>query len=279
MNTKSILKSNSSKTTPTPNKDQYSTIKDRKKRGFAGDVATSARESARNDSVGGNNIANGLMGIDLYGASNNILRDNVLVNNSFGGFRVEGSAEDDFVNHVDTSNTINGKPIIYLINKQDLVIDPKVYPSIGYLAVVNSTNMAIEEFTLENSTDGIVLAWITNSLVDNVTVVGNYNGISLVQSRSNAIEESIIMNNENGIVFLNSSINNVTSNSIMENQCGIAVDPASSARAQLESLRQNEKKKTKNEKRALSSITKTQTLSLHVGENYRGKPKDQFRVN
>jgi len=28
-----------------------------------------------------------------------------------------------------------------------------------------------------------------------------------------------------------------------------------------------------------ASITKTQTLSLHVGENYRGKPKDQFRVS
>ena len=184
--------------------------------------------SSLNYQVYGNNIVNGLVGIDLYEASNNILRDNVLVNNSLGGFSIEGSAVDDFVNHVDTSNTINGKPIIYLINKQDLVIDPKVYPSIGYLAVVNSTNMTIEGFTLEHSTEGIILAWVTNSLVDNVTVVGNYNGISLIQSRSNAIEESIIMNNENGIVFLNSSINNVTSNSIMENQCGISVDAASS---------------------------------------------------
>ncbi len=178
--------------------------------------------------VYGNNIANGIEGIDLLGASNNILKDNVLVNNSHGGFTVEGTAGDDFLNQVDTSNTIDGKPIVYLVNKHDLVIDPKAYPSIGYLAVVNSTNMTIEELVLENSTDGIVLAWVTNSLVDNVTVVGNFYGIYLVQSVSNAIEDSIIMNNENGIVFLNSSINNVTGNSIMENEYGIILDHDSS---------------------------------------------------
>jgi parallel beta-helix repeat protein len=179
--------------------------------------------------VYGNNITNGIMGIDLFGASNNTLKDNVLVNNSHGGFAVEAaSARDDFVNYVDTSNTIDGKPIIYLVNKQDLVIDPKAYPSIGYLAVVNSTNMTIEDLALENSTDGIVLAWVTDSLVDKVTVVGNFYGIYLVQSTSNAIEDSIIMDNENGIVLLNSSINNVTSNSIMENEYGIMIDHDSS---------------------------------------------------
>jgi hypothetical protein len=40
MNTKSILKSNPSKTTPHSTQDQYSTIKDRKKR-VAGDFAIS----------------------------------------------------------------------------------------------------------------------------------------------------------------------------------------------------------------------------------------------
>ena len=180
-----------------------------------------------NNCISGNNVtANNDSGIVLSGSSNNVLRNNVMADNRFN-FAVFGSALSDFMNDVDTSNTVDGKPIVYLINQQNLSIDPQTYPNIGYLAVINSTNITIRCLHMKNNYQSVLLAYTNESLVQNVTTTNNHAGISLVSSSNNSITGSTIANNEYGIHLCNSSSNTINGNKITNNNRGIWLQESS----------------------------------------------------
>ena len=126
-----------------------------------------------------------------------------------------------FINDIDDSNTINGKTIFYLTNKNDLSINPTSYPNLGYLALVNCTNMFVENIHL--NTQGILLAWTTNSQITNNDISSNYgDGLILNYASNNKITKNNIKANRNtGISFSYSNLNSVSGNSITGNGLGI----------------------------------------------------------
>jgi len=154
---------------------------------------------------------------------------NTLVNNSmenntynFGvdqgsdKYRSFSAATNEFINNIDATNTIEGKPIYYLANKKDLVISPETgYNDSGYLGIVNSTNITVKNLNLKgNNLQGILLAGISDSLIENITVSRNIEGISLYYSSHNQITSSKISSNIHGIYLLNSSQNTLSNNLI-----------------------------------------------------------------
>lgn len=148
-----------------------------------------------NSTIKENNVNNNeWFGIILYYSGNCTLQNNTLVDNNFN-FGVDGSMLYDFVNTIDTSNTVNDKPIYYLINQNNLFVNSSTFPEIGYIALVNSTNINIEDLTMTRNAQGILLAYTSNSNINNINTANNWNGIYLRDSSNCQINGNTASNN------------------------------------------------------------------------------------
>ena len=183
------------------------------------------RSFSTNNSITGNIITANWYGISLEYSSNNVLRDNVMAGNerNFGVYGHEILSH--FINDVDDSNMVDGKPVVYLVNKQNLTIDPQTHPNIGYLAIVNSTNITVQHLNMKNNGEGILFAYTNSSSIHNVTAISNYNGVRLVSSSNNSIfGNNLTANNGHGVSLRLSSNNSVTRNTIANNGYGITLE-------------------------------------------------------
>jgi parallel beta-helix repeat protein len=180
-----------------------------------------------NNTLSGNLISNSGHGIDLDGSERNVLRHNNLVDNEYN-FEVSGG----YIQDIDNSNTVNGKTVYYWISQNN----KHVPPDAGYVALVNSWNITIENLNLTENGQGLLLAHMMYSTIKNVTVSGNKIGIHFVNSHYNTITNSIILNNtcegvgssieqmglQAAILFCDSHSNIINSSLITVNKgCGI----------------------------------------------------------
>jgi len=171
-------------------------------------------QSSNKNIISNNTLTNNYQGIHISGSSHNILRNNRMIDNK-NQFFVSSSdgAPSNFVHHVDTSNTVNGKPIYYWINKKDSTVPSDA----GYVVLVNCTNISVENL---NFTDGqsILLAWTTNS---NITknIITNGQGIRLIHaSNSNTVSENTATKNDYGIIVSYCFDNILVGNNITNNR-------------------------------------------------------------
>jgi len=171
-----------------------------------------------NNVIVGNGIFRNYSGVLLFCSPNNYLRENLIRENkeNFGvGCSFTATGECGFEQDIDTSNTVDGKPIYYLVGQKDKVIDKS--SNAGYVAVVNSENIVIKDLTLKNNYQGILLVNTENSKIENVVATDNRSGIELIYSSHNRIIKNLLSKNGFGI-FLNScSYNEISENEIEEN--------------------------------------------------------------
>ncbi len=154
-----------------------------------------------NNNITGNNItANGNNGIYIRMSSNNILRNNHMTNNKYNLY-VDGSSLTDFVQDIDTSNTVNGMPIYYLVNKHDITVPFDA----GYVALVNCTSMIVQNLNLNKNGQGILLAYTANSTITRNNITANYRGITLRYSSNNKFYSNNFINNTNQVYIVNSA--------------------------------------------------------------------------
>jgi parallel beta-helix repeat protein len=164
----------------------------------------------------GNTIVNNSGGIVLYLSGGSKLRNNTINNNSHN-FGVYGPYFSTYLNDIDTSNTVNGKPVYYLINQKNLIINPSTFPDIGYLGIINSTNVRVENLNMTKNLQGVLFAYTHNSTMKNVNSSKNNWGIYLTDSNDTSINENIITNNGMGIALFDSSANAIKDNVVTEN--------------------------------------------------------------
>ena len=172
-------------------------------------------EQSSNDNIISNNtLANNYQGIHLSGSSHNILRNNRMIDNKYQFFvSSQDSSLSNFVHNVDTTNTVNGKPIYYWINERDSTVPSDA----GYVVLVSCTNISVENLSL---TDGqsILLAWTTKSTITK-NIITNGQGIHLVHfSNSNTVSENTVTNSEYGIQIRRSFDNYLIGNNIKNNR-------------------------------------------------------------
>ena len=189
--------------------------------------------------ISGNTALNSYLGIYLDQSDNNIINENLVINNEAGvilyyssgntlrcnnmssnnrNFGVIGGSISHFVQDIDTSNTVNGKSVYYLIDQKNLVIDSAKYPDIGHLALINSVNITVRDLNLTNNNFGVLLAYTTNSTVENVSASKNAHSISLKSSNGNMISGNTALD----CLYLESSHNNtIYGNSISRTHSGI----------------------------------------------------------
>jgi len=162
-------------------------------------------------------------------------RDHFLRNNNMAGnilnFGVLGSSPIEFVHDIDVSNVVDDKPVCYLTDQHNLVIDPSTFPDLGYLALVNSDNITVRNLNLANNYQGILLANTTRSLVEHVTASHSLYGIHLVFSSYNTIGNNIVNPNveaATGIHLGNSKHNTLAHNDVDSCERGLYLTAYSS---------------------------------------------------
>ena len=160
-----------------------------------------------------NNITRNNYGILIvysYEGYSNTLRYNNMTGNRYN-FGVERSY--CYVQDVDETNTVDGKPVYYWVNRHDSQIPLDA----GYVAIVNSTNIRVEGLDLRNNYQGILIAYSNNTIIRQNNVTNNQYGMQFDSSYNNNISGNNITNNDAGIDLSSSSNNSVSGNSITAN--------------------------------------------------------------
>ena len=176
---------------------------------------------ATGNTISDNKFFNNKAGIQLHNSLNNQFRNNKLENGSIS------TGLDGNFNDIDPSNTIDGKPIYYLVNQKNLVISPSDYPEIGYLALVNCTGITVTDLKISGypaNGNGIILRYTTNSMITHNSLTNLWSGIYIYDSYNNTITENYIGNNRQSISISATVANSITRNNIENNEVGIYLD-------------------------------------------------------
>jgi len=177
--------------------------------------------SSGNNVISGNTITENDYGISIAYSSNNVLRNNQMNNNKYNfwvGAEVSIGTS-SFVHDVDTSNTVDGKPIYYWVNQRDRTVPSDA----GYVALINCTSITVQNLKLAHNGQGILLVSTNNSLITKNYIINNGYGIMLygayVPCAYNHITENrITENTEDGIHQWGGHDDTITKNYITNNQ-------------------------------------------------------------
>jgi parallel beta-helix repeat protein len=145
--------------------------------------------------VYGNWISNNWVGIRVDASNINLTKNLFNSNNYQLSIEQESSDWRNYIDFIDSSNLIDGKPVYYLMNEKDLLITPVTYPDIGYLGLVNCTNITIENLTLRSNGQGLLFANTNNSRVIHNNIESNYDNVVLSSSFDNTFSENNLTDN------------------------------------------------------------------------------------
>lgn len=158
------------------------------------------------------------LGIWLQDASYNTLRNNIMLGNvmSFGVVSNGPSVSiQAWMNDIDNSNRIDGKPIYYWVDQHNLAVPNDA--AVAYL--VNCSGITIRDLSVSNTLLGITLVNTNNSVIDNVTTHYCVDGVTMVFSNNNSISNSLITDGvwwSSGGVLIGCD-NNTIMNSVFSN--------------------------------------------------------------
>jgi len=167
---------------------------------------------AENSTFVNNTIVSNENGIYLSRAVNNVFKNNNMTDNVYNfGIDISSLIPPEWIvrppdppqispylmNDVDTSNTVNGKPIYWWINRHDR----QVPTNAGYVVLVNCTNMMIKDLVLQNNTQSMLLVGVSNTTISNNVITGNKYGINLLSyaAKGHTSINNTIVNNDIGI--------------------------------------------------------------------------------
>ncbi len=131
---------------------------------------------SENCTLNGNRAESNEFGIYLSRSEGNSLRNNRMKNNSCN-FAIPGaSAEQD----IDESNTVDGKPIYYLVNESDLILDSG--SNAGTVYCIDCQNVTVRDLDLTGNYYGLYLYNTTGSHVENISSSENHEGFYIKNS-------------------------------------------------------------------------------------------------
>jgi parallel beta-helix repeat protein len=151
--------------------------------------------------------SNNSFGIYSWVSENNTFRNNALSNN-WRNLGFHGTQPSHFYQDMDNSNTVEGRPVYYLVEKENLTIDGSV-TAIGYLGLVSCKNILVKNLNISNNIQAVLLANTTYSTVMNCVLTNSSYGVHLNNSSNNIIENCQTLNNSHGVYIHFYSYNNI----------------------------------------------------------------------
>ncbi len=174
--------------------------------------------TTNNNTITDNVISNNGHGIALVFSSRNGLYSNMMVQN---GIYVYGDSLGHWNTHrIDTSNTVNGKPVQYWKN----VTGGTVPSGAGEVILANCIDVFVENQTVSNGSVGIEVGFSSRVMIANNVASSNYlDGIYIYRSDNITVtSNNVSSNGRNGIHFFASDTNTLTKNNIFLNgQSGV----------------------------------------------------------
>jgi parallel beta-helix repeat protein len=176
-------------------------------------------EKSDNNIINGNEASNNTYGLYIEESSFSILRNNSMTANTYN-FGVTGSYLSHFIQDVDVSNTVEGRPVYYWLNQEDREIPADA----GYVGIVNSTNISVRGLNVTNNAQGVLLAYASGCLIENVNALNNTYGIYLYSSNNNTlVRNTVTSEGDRGIELISSNDNSVGDNAVTKNEIGIGL--------------------------------------------------------
>ena len=151
--------------------------------------------SLGNTLVGNGITENNWCGIQLrYGSENNVLRNNIMANNTynFAVYTLPGLTH--VKNDVDTSNTVDGKPIYYWVGKSNSAVPLDA----GYVALVDCSYITVQNLNIEKNREGILLANTSYSTITENTLTSTAFGIYSMDGIFNNISGNTLIGANDG---------------------------------------------------------------------------------
>jgi parallel beta-helix repeat protein len=176
-------------------------------------------DSSVGNVIFGNNLTDNPCGIEVEGSDNTLIANSIVQSSGYGILFDDGynsTLRNNSIsnckfnlafwgispNDIDTSNTVNGKPIYYLVNKQDMTVPLNA----GYIALVNCTGITVKNQNLDNSNEEeLFLADTTDSLITENNITSQSWAIWSQNSNNNTITENTFTD---GLFWLDNSSNN-----------------------------------------------------------------------
>jgi len=145
-------------------------------------------------------------GLYLEDCENNTLTNNTLTDNRYN-FGLAGGYARYYDHQIDSNNTANGKPILYLRNDVGGLVNASSNAATMYC--VDCTGTTIKDLALVNTSYGVVF-WNTNdAIVDNVSVSTCESGLVIRSSDNNTLTFSTVADaSDDGIVIDAASLAN-----------------------------------------------------------------------
>jgi len=162
--------------------------------------------------VENNSVSNNVDGIFLRVSFGNTLIGNTMHSNffNFGAYTFNGNLDND----IGVDNLVDGKPIYYLVNKSDVVLDSS--SNAGTIYCIGCSDISIFNQTLSENTYGIFLYESENMVLDNITISDTMTGVYSYGSSGILLNNSVISRSVfEGVNFMESD-NNVVVNNILE---------------------------------------------------------------
>ncbi|MHA2101299.1 MAG: NosD domain-containing protein, partial [Candidatus Kariarchaeaceae archaeon] len=178
-----------------------------------GNKAISNRESglilveANYNEIQNNTIIDNKYGLYISSSRKNILKNNAMNNNeqNFGLFGPTYKPY-SFDNDIDVTNTVNGKPIYYVMNASDVVFNSL---DAGTFYCINCNNVTISGLNLTYNSAGVLLFNTNFSIVKNNFVSNTETALHFLVSNFNEVSNNTVLFNENGLYLKDSSNNQV----------------------------------------------------------------------
>ena len=199
--------------------------------------------NSKNCNITSNTIMHTLEGIEIEKSAGNFIAENRLQRNNVSivlnqcrgpnilrknnmsskwyNLIVWGWALDAFMQDIDATNIVNNRTVYYLINSNGLLVNPSNYPNMGYLAIVNCSDMTINDVDLSFNGDGLLVVQSMNCSFVNTTISGNlgpllHGGLTFYRSDNNSIINNRISSNTVGICLYQSNGNIFYHNSFVD---------------------------------------------------------------
>ncbi len=198
--------------------------------------------AAQNCTLSNNLIENFQEGIEIGMRSKGcVLQNNKIVNpNDFAIgplIFVSGGQKTAYEQNIDVSNTVDGLPIYYYVDKPGIKIQ-NLNHAAGMIYCVNCTNATISNNSLIGNTGGIIIVGTDGAIIENNTIIGSKyacSGIQLGQcgyinlaSNHNIIRKNLLIGNGFGVLAATDQVsphtgNEISYNLIKSNNFGIFV--------------------------------------------------------
>jgi parallel beta-helix repeat protein len=161
-----------------------------------------------------NRIEGNKWGVLVLNSGGNIFTGNSMNQNWLGSLGVFGLGLSDFLNMIDASNTVNGKPVYYWVNQHDR----EVPSDAGCVAIINSTEIRIRNLNLTGNYDGVLLAYSNHTSLDNLRLSNNFHGLWLWRSNENTITDCTLKDSVNALYMRESDNNLIYGNNFVNEQ-------------------------------------------------------------